>query len=91
MFPAGIERDQKWIKEKLKPGNKLNLDLEEIKQDVKRIKSKKAPRVDCISSEMIKCSNNSLLNKIETLLILFIIIFSLIKKAIRKVFIHSFC
>ena len=68
MFPAGIERDQKWIKEKLKPGNKLNLDLEEIKQDVKRIKSKKAPRIDCISSEMIKCSNNSLLNKIETLI-----------------------
>ena len=68
MFPAGIERDQKWIMEKLKPGNKLNLDLEEIKQDVKRLKSKKAPRIDCISSEMIKCSNNSLLNKIETLI-----------------------
>ena len=32
-----------WVKEKIKPRNKLNLDLEEIKQGIKRLKSKKAP------------------------------------------------
>ena len=51
--------------EKIKPGNKPNIDklnqafdLEEIKQGVKRLKTKKAPIIDCISSEMIKCSNS---------------------------------
>ena len=57
--------------EKIKLRNKLNLDqlskpfdLEEIKQRIKRLKTKKAAGTDCISSEMIKCSNNALLSKI---------------------------
>ena len=48
---------------KIKPRNKLNLDqlnkpfnLEETKQGIKRLKTKKAPGIDCTSSEMIKCS-----------------------------------
>ena len=60
--------------EKIKLRNKLNLDqlnkpfdLEEIKQGIKRLKTKKAPGIDCISSEMIKCSNNALLSKITKL------------------------
>ena len=60
--------------EKIKLRNKLNLDqlnkpfdLEEIKQGIKRLKTKKAPATDCISSKMIKCSNNALLTKITTL------------------------
>ena len=32
-----------------------------------RLKTKKAPGIDCISSEMIKCSNNALLSKITKL------------------------
>ena len=61
--------------EKIKLRNKLNLDqlnkpfnLEEIKQGIKILKTKKAPGIDCISSEMIKCSNNALLSKITKLL-----------------------
>ena len=60
--------------EKIKLRNKLNLDqlnkpfdLEEIKQGIKRLKTKKAQGIDCISSEMIKCSNNALLSKITKL------------------------
>ena len=60
--------------EKIKLRNKLNLDqlnkpfdLEEIKQGIKRPKTKKAPGIDCISSEMIKCFNNALLSKIKKL------------------------
>ena len=60
--------------EKIKLRNKLNLDqlnkpfdLEEIKQGIKRLKTKKAQGIDCISSKMIKCSNNALLSKITTL------------------------
>ena len=60
--------------EKIKLTNKLNLahlnrpfDLEEIKQGIERLKTKKAPGIDCISSEMIKCSNNALLCKIAKL------------------------
>ena len=60
--------------EKIKPRNKLNLDqlnkpfgLEEIKQEIKRLKTKNAPGIDCISNEMIKCSNNALLSKISKL------------------------
>ena len=60
--------------EKIKLRNKLNLDqlnkpfdLEEIKQGIKRLKAKKAPGIDCISSEMIKCSNNALLCEITKL------------------------
>ena len=48
-------------KEKIKLRNKLNLDqlnkpfdLEEIKQVIKKFKSKKVPGIDCILSEMIK-------------------------------------
>ena len=44
--------------EKIKFRNKLNLDqlnepfdLEEIKQGIKRLKTKKAPGIDCISSK----------------------------------------
>ena len=58
-------------KEKTKPRNKLNLDqlnkpfnLEEIKQGIKKFKSKKVPGIDCILSEMIKCSIDALLSKI---------------------------
>ena len=61
-------------KEKIKLRNKLNLgqlnkpfDLEEIKQGIKRLKTKKAPATDCISSKMIKCSNNALLSKLAKL------------------------
>ena len=50
---------------KIKPRNKLNLDLlnkpfdlEEMKQGVKRLKTTKAPGTDCKWSEMIKCSDN---------------------------------
>ena len=60
--------------EKIKLRNKLNLnqlskpyDLEKIKQGIKRLKTKKAPRIDCISGEMIKCSNNSLLSETKKL------------------------
>ena len=60
--------------EKIKPRNKLNFDqinkpfdLEEIKQGIKRLKTKKVPGTDCISSEMIKCSNNVPLSKITKL------------------------
>ena len=56
---------------KIKLTNKLNLDqlnkpfdFEEIKQGIKRLKTKKAPGIDCISSEMI---NNALLSKITKL------------------------
>ena len=59
---------------KIKPRNKLNLDLlnkpfdlEEMKQGIKRLKTKKARGIDCISNEMIKCSNNFLLSKITKL------------------------
>ena len=58
-------------KEKIKLRNKLNLDqlnkpfdLEEIKQVIKKFKSKKVPGIDCILSEMIKCSIDALLSKI---------------------------
>ena len=60
--------------EKIKLRNKLNLDqlnkpfdLEEIIQGIKRLKAKKAPGIDYISSEMIKCSNNALLSEITKL------------------------
>ena len=60
--------------EKIKPRNKLNLDqlnkpfdLEEIKQRIKRLKTRKALGIDWISSEMIKYSNNVLLSKIAKL------------------------
>ena len=60
--------------EKIKLRNKLNLDqlnkpfdLEEIKQGIKRLKTKKAQGIDCISSKMIKCSNNALLSKLAKL------------------------
>ena len=60
--------------EKIKLRNKLNLnqlskpyDFEKIKQGIKRLKTKKAPRIDCISGEMIKCSNNSLLSETKKL------------------------
>ena len=63
--------------EKIKLRNKLNLDqlnkpfdLEEIKQGIKRLKTKKALGIDCISSEMIKCPNNALPSKITKYLIL---------------------
>ena len=52
--------------EKIKLRNKLNLDqlnkpfdLAEMKQGIKRLKTKKAPGIDSISSEMIKCFNNA--------------------------------
>ena len=58
-------------KEKIKPRAKLNLDqlnkpfeLEEIKQEIKKLKSKKVPGIECILSEMIKCSIDALLSKI---------------------------
>ena len=41
--------------------------LKIFKQGIKRLKTKKAPGTDCISSEMIKCSNNALLSKITKL------------------------
>ena len=57
--------------EKIKLRNKLNLDqlnkpfdLEEIKQGIKRLKTKKVPGIDCISSEMKKYSNNALLRRV---------------------------
>ena len=60
--------------EKIKPRNEFNLDqlnkpfdLEEIKQGIKRLKTKKAPGTACILSEMTKCSNNILLSKITKL------------------------
>ena len=56
--------------EKIKLRNKLNLDqlnkpfdLEKFKQGIKRVKTKKAPGIDCISGEMIKRSNNTLLSE----------------------------
>ena len=65
------------ITKKINPRNKLNLgqlnkpfDLEEIKQGIKRFKTKEAPGIDCISSEMIKCSNNILLSKITKLFLI---------------------
>ena len=60
--------------EKIKPRNKFNLDqlnkpfdFEETKQRNERLKTKKAPGIDCISSEMKKCSNNVLPSKITKL------------------------
>ena len=60
--------------EKIKPSNKLNLDqlnkpfdLKEIKQGIKRLKTKETPGIDCIPSEMINCSINVLLSKITKL------------------------
>ena len=60
--------------EKIKLKNKLNLDqlnkpfdLEEINQGNVRLKTKKSPGIDCISSEMIKYFNNALLSKIKKL------------------------
>ena len=60
--------------EKIKPRNKFNLDqlnkpfdFEETKQRIERLKTKKAPGIDCISSEMKKCSNNVLPSKITKL------------------------
>ena len=60
--------------EKIKLRNKLNLDqlnkpfdLEEIKEGVRRLKTKKTPGIHSISSKMIKCSNNVLLSKITKL------------------------
>ena len=57
--------------EKIKLRNKLNLDqlnkpfdLEEIKQEIKRFKTKKVQGIACISCEMIKCSNNALLRRV---------------------------
>ena len=57
--------------EKIKPRNKLNFDqlnktfhIEEIKQEIKRLATDKAPGIDCISSEMIKFSNKVPLSKI---------------------------
>ena len=57
--------------EKIKPRDNLNLDqlnkpfdLEKNKQGIKRLKTKKTPAIDCISSEMMKCSNNVLVSKI---------------------------
>ena len=48
--------------EKIKLRNKLNVnqlnkpfDLEEIKQRIIKLKTKKSPGIDCISSEIIKC------------------------------------
>ena len=65
--------------EEIKLRNKLNLDqlnkpfdLQEIKQGIKRLKTEKVPGIDCISSEMIKCSNNALLSKITKLFNLFL-------------------
>ena len=59
---------------KIKLRNKLNLDqlnkpfdLEEINHRITRLKTKKSPGIDCISSEMIKCFNNALLSKIKKL------------------------
>ena len=59
---------------KIKLRNKLNLDqlnktfdLEEIKQEIKSLKTKKSPGIDCTSREMIKCSNNALLSKVTKL------------------------
>ena len=59
---------------KIKLRTKLNLDqlnksfdLEEIKQGIKRLKTKKSPGIDCTSSEMTKCSNNALLSKVTKL------------------------
>ena len=59
---------------KIKLRNKLNLDqlnkpfgLEKIKQGIKRLKTKTAPGIDCISREMTKCSNNALPSKITKL------------------------
>ena len=60
--------------EKIKPRNKFNLyqlnkpfDFEETKQRIERLKTKKAPGIDCISSEMKKCSKNVLLSNITKL------------------------
>ena len=60
--------------EKRQPRNELNLGqlnklfvLEEIKQGIKRLKTKKTSGNNCISSEMIKCSNNAPLSKITKL------------------------
>ena len=59
---------------KIKLRNKLNLDqlnkpfdFEEIKQGIKRLKTKKSPGIDCTSIEMTKCSNNALLSKVTKL------------------------
>ena len=60
--------------EKIKPRNKFNLDqlnkpfdFEETKQRTERLKTKEAPGIDYISSEMKKCSNNVLPSKIRKL------------------------
>ena len=59
---------------KIKPRNKLNLDrpnkpfdLKQIKPKIKRLKAEKTPEIDCVLSEMIKCSSNVLLSKILNL------------------------
>ena len=77
--------------EKIKLRNKLNLaqldktfDLEEIKQGIERLKSKNVPGIDCISSEMIKCSNNDLLSKI----VLFLTLVTTQKHGVKDLFIQ---
>ena len=81
--------------EKIKLRNKLNLDqlnkpfdLEEIKEGVRRLKTKKTPGIDSISSKMIKCSNNVLLSKITKFLILSLTLVTTQKHGIMGLFIQ---
>ena len=52
--------------DEIKYRNNVNkpFDLKQIEQGIKRLKTKTVSGIDCISSEMIKCSNNVLLSKI---------------------------
>ena len=43
-------------------------DVEEIKCGLKKLKENKAPRIDGLTSKMLKCSNYNLLNELKKLL-----------------------
>ena len=52
-----------------KPIDSLNqkLTIEEIKESIKYLKTKKAPGLDNITNEMIKCSDRHMIEHLQTL------------------------
>ena len=52
-----------------KPIDSLNqkITIEEIKESIKYMKTKKAPGLDNITNEMIKCSNRNMIEHLQTL------------------------